>query len=440
MTEREASSPGLWALAVLAGGTGLVLLARALPNAIAEDLPRTLAFVAAVVLAEAASAKVRHDVSASLDNVVILTALLVGGAPLAVASTVAVGVVVARRNPSRWVLRVLFNSGQMAIAAFVAASVFVRVGGEPGNLATIVSAAGLGRTLLAALALTVVNYLAVALAIVLDRHERFTGTFLSMMAKTSALQVVYVGLSVVAASLMAVNAFALVLLLVPLLVARYGLLGFQEQADAYDRMVRAFVKAIEVKDGYTRGHAERVAELSERVAAEMGRPYDEQIIARYGALLHDVGKIGVPLCVINKRGPLDEDEFALIRTHPSVGAELLRDIEFLAPAVELVKNHHERLDGRGYPNGLSGEELNLLTRIVTAVDAFDAMTSSRSYRTALPVRTALEELRRCSGTQFDGAVVEALEHVVAEVEWQPTYAVEALPVDLDRVATARALS
>ncbi|MDX1621818.1 MAG: HD-GYP domain-containing protein, partial [Nitriliruptorales bacterium] len=364
----------------------------------------------------------RHDVSASLDNVFILTALLIGGPELAVASTAALGLVVAIRNRRRWLVRALVNTGQFALSAYAGAMVFGWLGGIPGDLSTIISAEGLGRTLAAALALTTVNYLCVAAAIALDRHERVTDTFASMMAQTASLQVVYVGLSVVAAALIEIDPVALVLLLVPLLVARYGLLGFQEQAEAYDRMVRAFVKAIEVKDGYTKGHAERVAELSELVAVELGRPYDDQVMARYGALLHDVGKIGVPLCVINKRGVLDDEEFAQIQTHPTVGAEMLRDIEFLEGAVEIIRAHHERLDGRGYPNGLSGDQLNLLTRIVTAVDAFDAMTSSRSYRQAMPVEEALTELRRCTGTQFDPKVVEALERVVGEVGWEPTYA------------------
>ena len=406
------------------GAAGVGLLALTVPAAVTDSPVRTVVFVAAVTLAEAASARVRHDVSASLDNVFILTALLVGGPELAVASTAGLGLVVAIRNRQRWLVRALVNTGQFAISAYVGAVVFTAAGGVPGDLDSIISPEGLGQTLAAALALTLVNYLAVAAAIALDRHERVADTLTSMLARTAMLQVVYVGLSVVAAALIEIDPVALALLLVPLLVARHGLLGFQEQAEAYERMVRAFVKAIEVKDGYTRGHAERVAKLSELVAAELGRPYDEQVMARYGALLHDVGKIGVPLCVINKPGPLDDDEFAHIKTHPRVGAELLRDIEFLTEAVEIVRAHHERLDGAGYPNGLSASQIGLLTRIVTAVDAFDAMTSSRSYRRAMPVRAALDELYRCAGGQFDPTVVAALDRVVAEVGWTPTFTPE----------------
>jgi putative nucleotidyltransferase with HDIG domain len=217
-----------------------------------------------------------------------------------------------------------------------------------------------------------------------------------------------------------VSPWALVLMAVPALVARYALLAFEKVDEAYDRLVRGFVKAIEVKDLYTRGHSERVSELSVEVAEELGIPYDERRLTRYAALLHDVGKIGVPLCVINKPGPLDDDEFAEIKKHPTIGAEILRDIDFLAPAIDIVRYHHERLDGRGYPHGIGGDDLSLIVRIVTAVDAFDAMTSTRSYRRAFSVEEAVAELHRCEGGQFDPDVVAALERTVARIGWTPT--------------------
>ena len=131
--------------------------------------------------------------------------------------------------------------------------------------------------------------------------------------------------------------------------ARGALVAFQRTDEAYDRLVRSFVTAIEVKDLYTRGHSERVATLSVHVAEELGVPYDERRLTGYAALLHDVGKIGVPLCVINKPGPLDDDEFAQIKQHPTIGADILRDIDFLDPVLDIVRFHHERLDGTRLP-------------------------------------------------------------------------------------------
>jgi putative nucleotidyltransferase with HDIG domain len=217
-----------------------------------------------------------------------------------------------------------------------------------------------------------------------------------------------------------VSPWALILMAVPAAIARYALLSFQRVDEAYDRLVRGFVKAIEVKDLYTRGHSERVSMLSVAVASELGVPYDERRLTRYAALLHDVGKIGVPLCIINKPGPLDDEEFDHIKQHPTIGAEILRDIDFLAPAIDIVRYHHERLDGQGYPHGVDGDELSQIVRIVTAVDAFDAMTSTRSYRVAFDVEEAIEELRRCAGRQFDPDVVEALARTIAKIGWEPT--------------------
>jgi putative nucleotidyltransferase with HDIG domain len=251
--------------------------------------------------------------------------------------------------------------------------------------------------------------------------DRFADTLRSFAASAIILQIPYAGIAVLAAViLLRASPWALLLMAVPTLIARYGLLAFQRLDESYDRLVRSFVKAIEIKDLYTRGHSERVAELSVHVAEELGVPYDERRLTRYAALLHDVGKIGVPLCIINKPGPLDDEEFEAIKQHPSIGADILHDIDFLAPAIDIVRYHHERIDGRGYPHGVSGDELSDIVRIVTAVDAFDAMTSTRSYRRALEVEDAVAELRRCAGTQFDPRMVEALARAVERIGWQPT--------------------
>ncbi len=152
----------------------------------------------------------------------------------------------------------------------------------------------------------------------------------------------------------------------------------------------------------------------------MGHDYESRRLTRYAAILHDVGKVGVPVDVINKPGALDDHERELIGRHPLVGAEMLRDITFLQPVLDIVRFHHERIDGRGYPYGIPGDGLSPLVRIVTAVDAFDAMTSTRSYRRALDVDEAVRELRRHTGTQFDPDVVEALARTVARLGWEPT--------------------
>lgn len=165
------------------------------------------------------------------------------------------------------------------------------------------------------------------------------------------------------------------------------------------------VKAMEYHDNYTRGHSQRVAEISAFLAESLG--LDKEKIY-WAALLHDIGKIGISQHILNKEGPLDEEEFELIKQHPIKGYELIKDTEGFEDIAKIVLHHHERWDGNGYPAGLKDGEIPLESRIIFLADSFDAMTSVRSYRkTPLPTSEALEEIKRCSGTQFDPEVVKA---------------------------------
>jgi putative nucleotidyltransferase with HDIG domain len=362
----------------------------------------------------------REDVKVSLTNVVILALLILTGPAVAIMSTLAVAPAVVRRAPDQRALRAVFNASQIGLSTAGAAAVFTFA----SRLleASFPSAQSLLALLLASVVYSVINNALVAVAVAITSSESFLGAFRTVVLPIF-LQVPNAGLAALTAVLfLYVSPWALLLMAVPAAVARYALLSYQRVDEAYDRLVRGFVKAIEVKDLYTRGHSERVSMLSVDVARELGVAYAERRVARYAALLHDVGKIGVPLCIINKAGPLDDGEFERMKQHPTIGAEILRDIDFLAPAIDIVRHHHERLDGRGYPDGLEADHLPRIVRIVTAVDAFDAMTSTRSYRRAFGVEEAIEELRRCSGRQFDPVVVEALARTVARVGWEPTTA------------------
>jgi putative nucleotidyltransferase with HDIG domain len=178
---------------------------------------------------------------------------------------------------------------------------------------------------------------------------------------------------------------------------------------AYDGTLSSLVAALDARDSETRGHSERVAELTLAIAEGMGMERDsaEWQDIRWGALLHDVGKIGVPDGVLRKPGALTDTEWTLMRNHPTAGYEILKGVEFLGRAVEIVYTHHERYDGRGYPRGLQGEEIPFGARIFAVADAFDAMTSDRPYRAAMAPADALGELLRNSGSQFDPQAVEA---------------------------------
>jgi putative nucleotidyltransferase with HDIG domain len=177
---------------------------------------------------------------------------------------------------------------------------------------------------------------------------------------------------------------------------------------AYLGAVHALAAALDARDPYTAGHSERVSAL----AVEMGRTMNlgdtELDRLRLGALLHDIGKIGVPDEILGKKGTLTAPEFELVRAHPVIGARILRSTPFLAPHLPIVELHHERPDGNGYPYGLVGDAIPLAARIVHVSDAYDAMTSARAYRPARPPHEAIAELQRCVGTDFDKASVDAL--------------------------------
>jgi putative nucleotidyltransferase with HDIG domain len=183
----------------------------------------------------------------------------------------------------------------------------------------------------------------------------------------------------------------------------------EDEAEAtYLGAVRALAAALDARDPYTAGHSERVSIFAVAMGEELKLDAEAMETLRLGALLHDIGKIGVPDEVLRKSSALTMTEFETIKSHPTAGARILRSIPFLAPHIPIVELHHERPDGLGYPYGLRGDEIPLAARIVHVADAFDAMTSARAYRSGrIPVE-AIAELRRCVGADFDGASVEAL--------------------------------
>ena len=172
--------------------------------------------------------------------------------------------------------------------------------------------------------------------------------------------------------------------------------------------LRALVVALDTRDEETQGHSLRVVKFTLKLAELMGIQDEKQMkVIEYGALLHDIGKIGIPDAILRKPGKLTPDEWDVMKTHPTIGFNILHKIEFLEEASQIVLHHHEKMDGSGYPDGLKGENIPLGSRIFAAADTVDAMTSDRPYRKALSFEQASEELKKWSGIQFDKHVVEA---------------------------------
>lgn len=198
------------------------------------------------------------------------------------------------------------------------------------------------------------------------------------------------------------------LLTVPLFLARYALRLYADLREDLVGFVRALSTALDAVDPYTHRHSVRVAGYSVRVARHLALPESEVEMIHYAALVHDIGKIAQRPDVIRKPTPLTEEERRAMMRHPEAGAKIVEQIRALHAAAEMVRTHHWRPDGKGYPSGLTEAQVPLGARIIHVCDAFDAMTSDRSYRLGLPVARALEELSAKAGTEFDGEIVEAL--------------------------------
>lgn len=214
--------------------------------------------------------------------------------------------------------------------------------------------------------------------------------------------------------------FSAVLVLAPLFVARWAFVQYGDEVRAHERTLRALVTAVETKDPANRGHSERTAQLAEWLAETIGLGHKEIQDVRTAAMLHDIGKVCVPSKVLRARQPLTDDELVVLAEHALSAVELVRGIDFVADSVDGIAHHHERFDGRGYPGGLAGEAIPLTARIVAVADTFETLTSSRAYRAAVPVQTALDVIGERAGSQFDPAVVDALRRALDRHPWNPT--------------------
>lgn len=186
---------------------------------------------------------------------------------------------------------------------------------------------------------------------------------------------------------------------------------------SYDTTLEGWAKALELKDKETEGHSRRVTDLTWLLAKEYGVPEDDLIHIRYGALLHDIGKMGIPDEILNKPGPLTEEEFEVVKRHPVIAYNLLKEVKFLHQALVIPYSHHENWDGTGYPEGLANTEIPLAARIFAVVDNWDALTSERPYRKAWTREATLEYIREQSGKKFDPQMVELFLRVMSQMEF-----------------------
>src|SRR5215470_9799316 len=321
-----------------------------------------------------------------------------------------------RRGPSP--AQRLFNTGMFVLSAYLAGGVYLLLGGHVGTPGPSSFPGIIGPFAGAEAVHVIVNFSLLAGVLWLTKEPGAAGRA-GLDSKLLVTDLGYGAIGILIAALWSVlGPFTPVLVLIPVFVARWAVAQFAAQQRAYEATVSALCQAVETKDFYTRGHSERVSRGSVMIAQEIGMRPERVEAIRYAGMLHDVGKLGVPTKVLQKSGPLSEEEFAAIQLHPMRGLEIVREIGFLDEALAGIMHHHEKMDGRGYPMGLAGDEIPEFARVIAVADAFDSMTSTRSYREARRMSEAIEELRKGAGSQFDPAMVEAFIAALHREGWR----------------------
>ena len=324
----------------------------------------------------------------------------------------------------------MFNMGMGAIIGWAASGVYGLLGGQlltEGSDFTVMHV--LLPFIAAAFTYEVVNGFMMVVIIALTENVSPLRVWYGTLAQSAVPMFIYSAFGLMLAVVWPlVGALSAVLVLAPLMVARWVFAMFAMRQQAYERTMQSLIKAVETKDFYTRGHSERVSKASVMIGRRSGMREDRVTTLRYAGMLHDVGKLGVPTEVLQASGKLTDEQYSAIQKHPVRGRDITRDIEFLGEAVQGIYHHHERIDGRGYPDGLKGAEIPEFARIIAVADAFDSMTTTRSYRGARSVEDAVDELRRCKGSQFDPIMVEALVSAVESEGWETVDTSTPLPL------------
>ena len=358
----------------------------------------------------------------------VFAMLIEFGTPAAALAGAAAGLAASaiRRRKERPPLhRILFNGGELLLSAAAAGAVFGLAGGSPGTLDP-------GREWFPLLLATVAFFLAntglVAVAVSLTEGIPLRQNWVNNFLWTGPA---YLSGTFLAATLvLGMETFGpgALILSIPLLYVLYFSLRLymdkirqerrhgQEKADLYLKVVEALALAIDAKDRTTQRHIRRVQTFAVELGRTLGLPHAELEALKAGSLLHDIGKLAVPEHVLCKPGRLSRDEFDKMKIHPRIGAEILETVDFPFPLTEVVRSHHEKWDGTGYPDRLQGGEIPLTARILSVVDCYDALTSDRPYRRPLPKEEALRYIQGESGKSYDPRVVEALMHNLDRLE------------------------
>ncbi len=359
---------------------------------------------------------------------IFLTAVLLGGPPLAVGvifiSTLFAEILLRhwslRLSLADFLYRVGFNTSQIVLSAFSAAMVFLSLGGQPliaaGNwtVSDFLFSWNFLPALGAFLTYSLMNTALVSSIISLTLQIDFTYHF-RFNVKYIPVQILSLGvLGVLMAVLYALSPWNLLLALIPLGLVHLSLRNYMRLRHEAKKTFERVAQLLADRDPYTYEHSSGVAQLAEKIARTLKLPLDEIEKIRDAATIHDIGKLGVPDKILNKPGPLTEEEWAVMKKHPEIGASLLKDLEIFSEIIDIVLYEHERWDGSGYPKGLKGREIPLGARIIAVADVYNALVTDRPYRKAFSQEEALRMMREMRGVKLDPDVVDALFAVLGE--------------------------
>lgn len=296
--------------------------------------------------------------------------------------------------------KVIFNISQSVVVTSCMGLIYILSGGIPGQFSLL-------PTLLILLLGVVFNTVIISGFLTIATSKNFFETWFNNIRGVfpSAIAVGTMGV-IVALAFIGYGYGAVILFFGPLLLARYSFKLYVEMRNLYLSTIQALNKTVEAKDPYTSGHASRVEDFAVRLSEAYNLPFQSIENIKTASILHDIGKIGINDSILNKASKLTEEEFQEIMRHPSIGAEIISKVDFLKDITGIIKHHHERYDGNGYPDGIAGKEIPIEACILTIADSYDAMTSDRPYRKALTNEEALEEIRKCSGKQFHPELAE----------------------------------
>lgn len=375
------------------------------------DIRGVLFFIVLSIIAESLLILTPEDQALSVGFPISLAAVLIFGVPEAAwIGCLGVMLRVINKDGKRYHIlncpfyKVLFNGANIALSTGLSGLLYEKLGGTPGQI-------NLNNLILPILACLIcfiaINTITMSLLLAFSSKESFINIWskniMWVIKEYFALAPLGIFMAIAYSNSGILGA---VMFFGPLLLARYSFKLYVDMKRIYLDTVKSLSAAIEAKDPYTKGHSMRVSQYACSLAEKVGLPQKQMETLKIAAMLHDIGKIGIDESILNKPERLTEDEYEKIKQHPEIGVKIIQEINFLKEASIIIQNHHERIDGTGYPQGIKGKDINIEAAILSIADVFDALTSERPYRSSLSLAEAIEVLNNGRGTQFDSKLVD----------------------------------